>query len=100
MADKLKSSFDLAMERLRGADSDAGKPKPLTSEQKEQIAEARRVAASRLAELEIRFHDAGQRVRDPAEQEKADAEYQIDRKRVDADLERAIARIRGRADRS
>jgi hypothetical protein len=101
MADKLKTSYDLAMERLRGADPNAGKEKPLTSAQKEKIAEARRVAAARLAELEIHFHDARKRFRDPAEQEKAEAEYQIDRQRVNADLERAIAEVRRtRKDRS
>ena len=79
MADKPKSSYELAMERLRAADPGAGREKPLTAGQKEKIAEARRVAAARLAEIEIRFHDASKRRRDPAEQEKAEAEYQIDR---------------------
>ena len=101
MADKLKSSYELAMERLRDADPAAGKQKPLTSAQKEKITEARRVAAARLAELDIRFNDALNQFRDPAEQEKAEAEYQIDRQRVNADLERAIAEIRrGARDRS
>lgn len=89
------------MERLRDADPDAGKQKPLTPGQKEKITEARRVAAARLAELDIHFNDARTQRRDPAEQEKAEAEHQIDRRRVNADLERAIAAIRrGRGDRS
>jgi hypothetical protein len=95
VADKLKSSYELAMERLREADPDAGKQKPLTTAQKEKIAEARRVAAAKLAELEIHFHDGRKRFHDAAEQEKAEAEYQIDRRRVDEDLERAMAEIRG-----
>jgi len=94
MADKLKSSYELAMERLKAADPEAGKAKPLTAAQKEKIAEARRVAAARLAEAEIQFHDASKRRVDPAEQEKAEAEYQIDRQRINTDLERAIAEIR------
>ena len=94
MAVKLKSSYDLAMERLRAADPNAVNAKPLTAAQKEKIAEARRVAAARLAELEIHFHDASKRPSDPAEQEKAAAEYQIDRQRINADLERAIAEVR------
>jgi len=94
MADKLKSSYELAMERLKAADPAAGKEKPLTSAQKEKIAEARRVAASRLAELEILFNDPLKQLRDPAEQEKAEGEYQIDRRRINADLERAIEAIR------
>lgn len=94
MADKLKSSYELAMERLKAADPAAGKEKPLTSAQKEKIAEARRVASSRLAELEILFNDPLKQLRDPAEQEKAEGEYQIDRRRINADLERAIEAIR------
>jgi hypothetical protein len=94
VADKLKSSYELAMERLKAADPEAAKAKPPTAAQKERIAEAKRVAAARLAELEIRFHDARRKFRDPAEQEKAEAEYQTDRRRVDEDLERAIASIR------
>jgi len=91
------------MERLRAADPDAGKEKPLTAAQKEKIAEARQVAAARLAEVEIRFHDPSQQRLDPAAREKAEAEYQIDRQRIHADLERAIAGIRSaskRPDRS
>jgi hypothetical protein len=95
MADKLKSSYELAMERLREADPAAAKEKPLTAAQKEKIAEARRVAAARLAESEILFKDARKKLHDPAEQEKAEAEYQIDRQRINADLERAFVGIRG-----
>jgi hypothetical protein len=94
MADKPKSSYELAMERLRAADPDAARERPLTAAQKEKIAEARRVAAARLAEIELQFHDPSKGRLDPAAQEKAEAEYQIDRQRIQADLERAIAQIR------
>jgi len=101
MADKLKSSYELAMERLRDAEPESEKQKPLTPVQKEKITEARRVAAARLAELDIHFNDSRKQLRDPAEQEKVETEHQIDRQRVNADLERAIAEIRrGRGGRS
>ena len=90
-----KSSFDLAMERLRAADRESGaREKPLSPELKKQIAEARRVASSRLAEREILFGDAMRRTHDPAEREKAEREYQIDRQRINDDCERAIEAIR------
>jgi hypothetical protein len=94
MADAPKSSFELAMERLRAADPAETKQKPLSSTQKEQIAEARRVAAARLAECEILFKDALKRTSDPAEREKAEGEYQIDRQRINDDRDRAIDAIR------
>jgi hypothetical protein len=92
-----KSSFDLVMERLRAADRESGiEETPLTAAQKAEVAEARRVAASRLAEREIHFRDAIQKIQDPAEREKTEREYQIDRQRINDDCERAIEAIRAR----
>jgi len=90
-----KSAYELAMERLQAADRAAGvEEKPLTAAQKREIAEARRVAASRLAEGEILFGDAMRKIEDPAEREKAAQEHQIDRQRIRDDCERAIEAIR------
>jgi hypothetical protein len=90
-----KSSYDLAMERLRAADKTSGTTEaPLTPAQKKDIAEARSVATSRLAEREILFKDAMRKTNDPVEREKAEHEYQIDRQRINDDLERAIEQIR------
>lgn len=83
------------MERLRAADREAGiEETALTDAQKAAIAEARAVAASRLAEREILFRDALRKVFDPVEREKAEGEYGIDRSRIEADRDRAIERIR------
>ncbi len=95
MAKLPKSSFELAMERLRAADPAGTKVNPLSSKQKEEIAEARRVAAARLAECEIPFKEALKQTHDPAAREKAEGEYQIDRQRINDDCERAIDAIRG-----
>ena len=91
----MKSSFDLAMERLRAADQASGTAEaPLTAARKKDIAEARRVATSRLAEREILFKDAMRKTNDPVEREKAEHEYQIDRQRINDDCDRAIEAIR------
>lgn len=83
------------MERLRAADRESGAAEaPLSPAQKKDIAEARGVATSRLAEREILFRDAMQKTNDPADREKAEREYQIDRQRINEDLERTIASIR------
>ena len=90
-----KSSYELAMERLRAADRAAGvEETSLTSTQKREVAEARRIATSRLAEREILFEDAMRKIQDPAEREKAEREYQVDRQRIQDDCERAIEAIR------
>jgi hypothetical protein len=94
MADTPKSSFELAMERLRAADPAGGKEKPLSAAQKEEIAEARRIATARLAECEILFKDAMKKNLEPAQREKAEGEYQTDRQRINDDRDRAIEAIR------
>ena len=96
MSNAPKSSFELAMERLKAADREAGvEETSLSDAQKAAIAEARAVGASRLAEREILFRDALRKVYDPAEREKAEEEYRVDRSRIEADRDRAIDRIRG-----
>jgi hypothetical protein len=95
MGKKPKSAYDLAMEKLEAVDRESGvKETPLSGVQKEAIAEARRVAASRLAEREILFRDAMKKTADPAEREKAEEGYRIDRKRIEDDRDRAIESIR------
>jgi hypothetical protein len=90
------SSFELAMERLRASDREAGvEAHALTAAQKREVAEARRVASARLAEREILFADSMKKIQDPSEREKAEGEYKIDRQRINADCERAIEAIRG-----
>ena len=95
MGKKQKSAFELAMERLDAADRKSGvKKTTLTAKQKEDIAEARRICASRLAEREIRFRDATLKLVEPSERETAESEYQTDRHRINDDCEKAIERIR------
>jgi hypothetical protein len=96
MAKAPKSSFELAMERLRASDPAGAGEKPLSAAQKEEIAEARRTAVARLAEREILFKDALKRILEPAEREKAVGEYQIDRQRINDDCDRALEAIRHR----
>ncbi len=97
MGDKPKTAFELAMERLKAEDKEAGtKETPLSPKQKEAIAEARRIASSRLAEREILFKDSMKKTPDPAEREKAEAEYHTDRQRINDDCEKAIEEIRRR----
>jgi len=95
MGDKPKTAFDLAMERLEAEDRESGvEETTLTGPQKEAIAEARRVATSRLAEREILFRDAMRKTGDPAERERAQQEHQVDRQRIENDRDRAIEAIR------
>ena len=95
MADKPRTAFELAMERLRAEDREAGtKEIPLTKKQKDAIGEARRIATARLAEREILFKDAMKKTADADARAAAEREYQIDRQRINDDCEKAVEEIR------
>lgn len=90
-----KSAYELAMERLRKKDADSGvEQRSLTDEQRDAIAEARRVAEARLAEREILHQSALRGVVDPESREELDQQYRRERDRVQSDLDRKIAEIR------
>lgn len=98
MSEAPKSAYELAMERLRAADAEAGVvEKPLTDSQKAAIAEARQLCASQLAEREILFRDALAKTADPEERRKLEEGLQTDRRRHEEDRDRAIQRIRSGA---
>ena len=92
-----KSSYELAMERLRKKDKETGvDDRPLTDEQRDAIAEARKVAEARFAEREILHQSALKGVMDPESREKLDQEYRRDRERITSDRDRKIEDIRAR----
>lgn len=94
-SDGPKTAFELAMERLRQKDQQAGvEEQPLTDEQKSAIAEARNIYEARSAEREILHRDALHRARSVDEIEKLNEEYRRDRERLAADRDRKIAQIK------
>lgn len=93
--DAPKSSYELAMERLRRKDAEAGvHERPLTDEQRAAIAEARRVAEARLAEREILHKSAVRGADSPESLEELEQQYRRDRERIQSDLDRKLAEIR------
>ena len=91
-----KSAYELAMERLRKKDHESGvEQRPLSPQQREAIAEARRTAEARLAEREILHRSALRGLQDPASLEELELQYRRDRDRINSDLERKLAEIRG-----
>jgi hypothetical protein len=96
----LKSAYELAMERLRAKDREAGieETQPLTEAQKEEIARLRQEAQAKLAEIEILHRKALSALRyDPAKPDAAgtlETQYRTDRARVESRLESAIAKVK------
>jgi hypothetical protein len=97
--ENLKSAYELAMERLEAEDKAEGrKPKPLSKDQKAKIGELRTEARAKLAELEILHRDQLTELQSHPEREaelkELDEHYEIDRRRVDSELESKIERIK------
>lgn len=96
--DAPKSAYELAMERLRQKDREAGvEERPLTDEQKAAIAEARQIYQARVAEREILHRDALPKAQSREEVDKLEAELARDRDRLASDRDRKIAEIKQRS---
>jgi hypothetical protein len=96
-----KSAFELAMEKLKKKDAEAGvEEQVLTDAQRAAIAEARSVYESRVAERRILHQSAILSVFDPAEREARDAEFRRDLDRFASDRDAKIRRIRESPDPS
>ena len=94
--DAPKSALELAMERLRKKDKDAGiEAHAVTDAQRAAIAEARSVSEAKLAEREILFKTKMAVLREPDAREVIEQEYRRDRERITNDRDRKIEEIRG-----
>jgi hypothetical protein len=97
MADKpLKSSFELAMDRLKAKDKAEGveDAKPLTAAQKNRIAEIRSEGKAKLAELEILHRKNLAGSSDPEEIKKIEENYATDRARAESRRDSEIEKVR------
>ena len=93
-----KSAYELAMERLRQKDREAGiEEHPLTDEQKAEIAEIRKTYDAKLAEREILHQDDRLKARDAEGLQKLDEDYRRDRERIAGDRDRKIESVRQKA---
>ena len=93
--DATKSSYELAMERLRKKDKDAGlEERAVTEAQKANIAEIRKIAQAKLAEREILHHAALRRAEDLESRAKLEDDYRRDRERIASDRDTKIEKVR------
>lgn len=92
----MKSAYELALERLDREGIE--RPGDLDEETRRGIEEVRGKAEADLAKLEILHRERLRGQADPREARKAEEEYAIDRGRIEARRDDAIARLRGGAD--
>jgi len=95
MSDAPKSAYELAMERLRKKDAEAGlTEKPLTDAQRSAIAEVRSTYEARVAERKIMHQSAVANIFDPADRAERDAELRRDLDRFERERDEKIRRLR------
>jgi hypothetical protein len=95
MSDTPKSALELAMERLKKKDADAGiVEQKLSDAQKAAIAEARSIYESRIAEMQILHRQKQLTAIDPAEIARIEEEYRRDMDRFANDRDAKIRKIR------
>ena len=94
--DAPKSAYEIALERLKQKDREEGiEERPLTDEQRGEIAEARSQYEARVAEREILHQASLRKTGDPAERETLEQRYRRDRERFASDRDGKIRKIRG-----
>jgi hypothetical protein len=90
-----KSAYELAMERLRRKDAEAGvESTPLSEQQRAEIAEARNFCEAKLAEREVLHQSTMRRTTDPDAAAVIERDYHRDRERFVSDRDAKIERIR------
>jgi hypothetical protein len=92
----LKSSFELALERLRRKDAVAGvTARVLTEAEKAQIAEIRNFYEAKIAEAQVMHQSRLKKVLDPAGRDALEAEFRTSKERLVAERDRKVEEIRG-----
>ena len=99
MADKdrasgMKSAYELALERMEKQGIERPREEDFSAEVKEKIAEAKRKAEAKTAELEILHKNRLKTMMDPAKRQEEEEEYVRERRRIEDDRERKIEELR------
>jgi hypothetical protein len=98
MSDAPKSAWEIALEKLQKQDRERGEtgPASLSAGQKKSIAEIRARFQARMAEVEILHRSNLAKAGGDAEAlEKLEEEFRIERRRIEDQREREIAKTRG-----
>lgn len=91
----MKSAYELALERLEKQGIERPREEGLGDEVQQKIAEVRRQAEAKLAEVEILHRDRLRKVYDPAQRQEEEEEYVRERRRIEEDRDRKIEKLRG-----
>jgi hypothetical protein len=90
-----KSAYELAMERLRKQDKEAGVERQVvTAAQKAAVAEIRNFYEAKLAQLDVSYQGRLRSMFDPKKQAAIEEEYRRDRERLTAERDGKVEKAR------
>lgn len=90
----MKSAYELALEKLESRGIERPREEALSGASRDQMAEVRRQAKARLAELEILHRDKLSQLADPAARAEQEEYYRRERQRIEERRDRELAQIR------
>ncbi len=90
----MKSAYELALERMEKQGIERPREESFSDELREKIAEARRKAEARIAELEILHKNRLKTMMDPMKRQEEEEEYVRERRRIEEDRDRKIEELR------
>lgn len=90
----MKSAYELALERMEKQGIERPREESFGDELREKIAETRRKAEAKIAELEILHKNSLKSVYDPAKRQEDEEAYHRERRRIEEERERKIEELR------
>ncbi len=90
----MKSAYELALEQMEKQGIERPRAEALSDAEREQVAEIRRKAKAKIAEIEILHKDRLAKLADPAEREQAEKDFRHERQRIEDKRDREIERLR------
>jgi hypothetical protein len=90
----MKSAYELALERMEKQGIERPREEGLGGEVQEKIAEVRRQAEAKLAELQILHGDRLRKTLDPTKRQEEEDDYVRERRRIEEDRDRKVEKLR------
>ncbi len=94
----MKSAYELALERLEAEGIEPPREGGLAEEVKQQIAEERRKAEAKVAELEILHGDKMAGLADPVQRQQEAEDHRLEKLRIGEQRDRKIEALRKASD--
>jgi hypothetical protein len=90
----MKSAYELALERLERQGIERPREDSVSEDTRKRMGEVRQQAEAKIAELEILHHNRLKSLYDPGKRREEEEEYVRERRRLEADRDRKLEKLR------